>query len=49
MSFQAVAAQYAQLLTATESFAAVTLEDVVDSAFAHGGDTEQRFRQRYLW
>ena len=50
VSFAEVAARYAALLRpGGDSFSHLTIEDVLDAAFAHGGPTKERFRQRYLW
>ncbi len=50
VSFQRAADEYKKVLKPGDtSFQAVHLEDVVADAFAHGGDTEAKFRNRYLW
>lgn len=49
-SFAKAAQRYASLLKpGGNSFAAHTIEEIVGAAFAHGGSTEQQFRDRYLW
>ena len=49
VSFASAAARYAALLIRDDdSFSALTIESVLDAAFAHGGPTGQRFDERYL-
>ncbi|MFD4323532.1 hypothetical protein ACFWQC_02790 [Nocardioides sp. NPDC058538] len=49
-STRAAAAAYADLLVDGDtSFAALTLEETVDAAFAHGGPVKEAFVRRYLW
>lgn len=50
VSFRDAAERYADVLVKGDtSFQAITIDKVIDAAFAHGGETAQRFRQRYLW
>ena len=50
MSFAQAAAAYADLLVEGDtSFSALTLEETVDAAFAHGGPIKETFVRRYLW
>lgn len=49
-SFRAAAKAYAEVLAKGDvSFQALTIEDVLDAAFAHGGQTKDLFVRRYLW
>lgn len=49
VSFASAAERYSALLTPDDdSFAAFTVEDVLDAAFAHGAATKGAFRERYL-
>lgn len=48
-SFADVAQRYSGLLSPDDdSFAAFTIEDVLDAAFAHGASTKDAFHERYL-
>jgi hypothetical protein len=50
VSFHNAASAYASLLAEGDtSFRALTLEEVVEAAFAHDSDTKQLFKRRYLW
>ncbi|MGY0540926.1 PGN_0703 family putative restriction endonuclease [Nocardioides sp. YJ-D4] len=50
VSFTQAAAAYADLLVDGDtSFSALTLEQTVDAAFAHGGPVKEAFVRRYLW
>lgn len=50
VSFRDAAARYKDLLVDGDtSFRALTIEDVVEAAFAHGGPTRGLFERRYLW
>lgn len=49
VSFADAASRYAELLVdGDDSFAAFTIEDVLDAAFAHGDSTKDAFDRRYL-
>lgn len=47
-SYATVAAEYQAVLASSESFRALTLEQVVDSAFAHDKHLAESFKSRYL-
>lgn len=50
VSFAQAASAYADLLVDGDtSFSALTLEETVDAAFAHGGPVKEAFVRRYLW
>lgn len=50
VSFAKAAERYREVLAPRDqSFDHLTIEEVVDSAFAHGGSTKPRFIERYLW
>jgi hypothetical protein len=50
VSFRDAADRYAKnLKDGDTSFQRLTVDDVVDAAFAHGGPTRDMFRRRYLW
>lgn len=49
VSFADAARRYSELLVdGNDSFAALTIEDVLDAAFAHGDSTKEAFDRRYL-
>lgn len=50
VSFADAARRYAEVLADGDaSFKALTIEDMLGAAFAHGGPTGETFRRRYLW
>ena len=49
VSFRHAAQWYLSLLDDTTTFRALTIEEVVDAAFAHGGPSKNAFVRRYLW
>lgn len=50
VSYRDAAARYEALLVDGDtSFRAVTIEEVVGAAIAHGGATMDDFRRRYPW
>lgn len=50
VSFVDAARRYAGVLSdGDDSFRPLTVEDVLEAAFSHGGPTKEIFRRRYLW
>lgn len=49
VSFSNAALRYGEVLVNNSTFRAMTVEEVVDAAFAHGTPTKEQFIRRYLW
>lgn len=49
VSFSNAALRYGELLVDDSTYRAMTVDEVVDAAFAHGTPTKEQFIRRYLW